>query len=194
MYVNVKEAMELLEDAYSKNPGDWKNHSINVAKAAEAIASRIPDMNSNKAYSLGLLHDLGRINGFSYLKHVIDGYDYLSDMNYDENAKICITHSFPIKEIDAYSGKNDCSQEDTNRISDLLNQYEYDDYDLLIQLCDAISLPDTHCIVEKRLIDVAIRHGVNNYSIDKWKSYIRIKEYFDKKVGQDIYKLLKIIY
>lgn len=56
-----------------------------------------------------------------------------------------------------------------------MNDVEYDDYDRLIQLCDAVSLPTSFCILEVRLIDVAIRNGVNEYSIEKWKKFIELK-------------------
>lgn len=75
-----------------------------------------------------------------------------------------------------------------------MNDVEYDDYDRLIQLCDAVSLPTSFCILEVRLIDVAIRNGVNEYSIEKWKKFIELKEYFDKTCGMDIYKILEIAF
>lgn len=56
-----------------------------------------------------------------------------------------------------------------------MNDVEYDDYDRLIHLCDAVSLPTSFCILEVRLIDVAIRNGVNEYSIEKWKKFHELK-------------------
>jgi HD superfamily phosphodiesterase len=97
------EAMRILESGYKKNPGQWKSHSIIVAKCAYKISSCCRDMNPDKAYILGLLHDIGRQEGVTYIAHVIDGYDFLMKSGYDEAAKICITHSFSIKNILDYN-------------------------------------------------------------------------------------------
>ncbi|MBE5913076.1 MAG: HDOD domain-containing protein [Pseudobutyrivibrio ruminis] len=193
MYADIDVAKEILEEAYLHNPGLWREHSYSVAYAAKKIASKTAIIDESKAYSLGLLHDIGRIKGIYQLKHVIDGYNYMMEMNFDENAKICMTHSFPIKIVDAYSGKNDCSKSETEKIQLFLSNNEYDNYDYLIQLCDAIAMPSGICYLEKRLIDVAIRNGVNNYSVAKWKSFIQIKNYFDDLLNDDIYKLFNIL-
>ncbi len=66
----------------------------------------------------------------------------------------------------------------------------YDDYDILIQLCDAISLPDGACIMEKRLVDVALRHGLPDFTRDKWKAFMRAKKHFDELCGCNIYTFL----
>lgn len=47
---------------------------------------------------------------------------------------------------------------------------KYDDYDRLIQPCDAIPLPTGACIMEKRLIDVALRYGVPDFALGKWRA------------------------
>lgn len=75
----------------------------------------------------------------------------------------------------------DCTGEQLAFLQDFLSRNPYDDYDRLIQLCDAISLPDGACIVEKRLVDVALRHGVTELSIEKWKAFLQLKKQFDRK-------------
>jgi hypothetical protein len=66
----------------------------------------------------------------------------------------------------------------------------FDDYDRLIQLCDAIALPDGFTLIEKRLIDVALRHDVTEYTIPKWKAFLTLREHFDQKMGKSIYSIL----
>lgn len=68
----------------------------------------------------------------------------------------------------------------------------YDDYDKLIQLCDALSFPDGPVYIEKRLVDVVMRRGFNDLTVQKWKAFFELKEYFDSKTGTDIYKLLNV--
>lgn len=192
MYVKFSQAEKILEEAYKHNPGKWREHSKNVAYAARIISEHIEDLDPEKAYSFGLLHDIGRIRGVKQMKHVVDGFEYLSEMGFDENAKICMTHSFPLKVVASYSGNNDCTAQEVKFISDFLNSNDYDEYDKLIQLCDALALPDSICILEKRLVDVAIRNGINEYTVEKWKAFLALKSYFDDKVGMDIYRLFNL--
>lgn len=193
MYVAYGQAKAILEEAYQWNPGKWREHSKNAAYAAQVISEHADGLDSEKAYSFGLLHDIGRIRGVKQMKHVVDGFEYLSALGFDENARICITHSFPIKVVASYNGNNDCTPQEVEFISDFLMNNEYDEYDKLIQLCDALALPDGICILEKRLVDVAIRNGVNEYTVEKWKAFLALKAHFDAKVGMDIYKLFHLV-
>ena len=40
------------------------------------------------------------------------------------------------------------------------------------------------------MIDVALRYGINDLIIDKWKSTMELKQYFESKIGKSIYTLL----
>ena len=44
--------------------------------------------------------------------------------------------------------------------------------------------------MEKRFVDVVLRHGMNAYAQDKWKAYYRIKNHFDTLCGCNLYTLL----
>lgn len=77
-------------------------------------------------------------------------------------------------------------------INEYLENTEYDDYDRLIQLCDAISFPDGPTFLEKRLVDVVMRRGFNELTILKWKSFFELKNYFDEKAGGDIYEIVNL--
>ena len=99
MYPTRKDAMEMLEEAALLNPGPWKKHSYLVADCAERIA-RECGLDTEKAYCLGLLHDIGRRFGVTQLRHVYDGYFYMNQIGYNEVARVCLTHSFHIKNLD----------------------------------------------------------------------------------------------
>ena len=75
-------------------------------------------------------------------------------------------------------------------VQELINTAEYNDYDKLIQLCDALALPSGFCLMEKRLVNVVLRHGVNDCLQDKWQAYFDIKAYFEQKIGTSIYEIL----
>lgn len=189
---SIAEAEKLLSDAEKLNPGLWVAHSKTAGFCAGTIAEKCEGLNSDTAYVLGLLHDIGRREGITDMKHIIDGYRFMKSLGYDDCAQICLTHSFPCKNINSYNGQNDCSEEDTSFIQDFIKDTEYNDYDRLIQLCDAISFPDGPTYIEKRLVDVVLRRGFNDLTIPKWRAFLELKDYFDNKTHTDIYQILDV--
>ena len=165
-------------------------HSKTAAFCARAIAKRCDNLDADTAYILGLLHDIGRRECVTDMRHIIDGYRFMTSHGYDDCARICLTHSFPYKDIHSYNGQNDCTTDETKFIESFIENTEYNDYDKLIQLCDALALPDGATYIEKRLVDVVIRRGFNDLTIPKWKAFLDLKEYFDKKTETDIYKFV----
>ncbi len=180
-----EEAIALVRDGLACNPGPWGRHCLTAAHCAEKIASACGDMDSEKAYILGLLHDIGRKFGTRHLGHVSDGYTYMKSLGYDEVAKICLTHSFNNHTVDEYIGKFDVSQEELTLIKNKLVETVYDEYDLLIQLCDSLAGADGVLYIEERMNDVKRRYG--SYPQDKWDSNIELMHYFEKRMNQNIY-------
>ena len=188
--LSQKEAVYELKLSGKLNPGPWIQHSLSVGTNAKMIAEHIEGMDSERAYVMGVLHDIGRRAGNRAILHIFDGYDYMMSISQPEIARICLTHSFPINNSNIYLGKYDCSSEKKIFLDDFIMNTKYDDYDKLIQLCDALSLPNGACIIEKRLVDVALRHGLPDYTLVKWKAFMQHKKYFDKKCECNIYELL----
>lgn len=186
----LEKAKEFIKFAEKNNPGEWIAHSYNVAKAAKSIASQCPDLDGNIAYVLGLLHDVGRYEGRVQMHHSVSGYDFLIKKGYDDAARIALTHSFILPDIRAYAGKADCTESELTFVQEYLNTTTYNDYDKLIQLCDAIALSDGICLMEKRLVDVVMRYGINEFTLLKWKTQLGLRDYFSKKIGKSIYKVL----
>ena len=188
--LKLTEADKELKLATQLNPGPWEQHSISVAQNARLIAEKTSTMDCDKAYVMGLMHDIGRRAGIKGILHIFDGYDYMMSIGQEEIASICLTHSFPIKDVDTYFGKYDCSVEQKKFLQQFLENRQYDNYDILIQLCDAISLPNGACIMEKRFVDVALRHGLPDFTIEKWKAFMNAKKHFDELCGCNIYTFL----
>ena len=180
-----EKAEELLQEAEKCNPGPWGNHSRVAAHCAERIASECDDLDSDKAYILGLLHDIGRKFGVRHLGHVSDGYTYMMSLGYDEVAKICLTHSFNNQTTDQYIGKFDTTDEELKMIQDALKTVIMDEYDRLIQLCDSLAGAECVLDVEERMEDVRLRYG--SYPKEKWNSNLALKKHFEDKIGKDIY-------
>ena len=188
--LSIARAEEELKAGVQCNPGPWGQHSISVARNARLIAERVEGMDRDKAYVMGLMHDIGRRAGMKGILHIFDGYDYMMEIGQEEIARICLTHSFPLKNVNSFFGKYDCSPEQKVFLEEFLERAEYDKYDILIQLCDAISLPNGACIIEKRFVDVALRHGLPDFTIEKWKAFMNAKKYFDGLCGCSIYTFL----
>jgi hypothetical protein len=184
-------AMLLLEEGKKLNPGPWIEHSLNAGKAAEIIAKNCNDLNSDVALILGMLHDIGIRYGATQMKHTLLGYNYLMEKGYYKVAKICLTHSFDCHNIEyTFANYDNFNSEEYNFLQNYIETIEYDDYDKLIQLCDALALPSGYCLMEKRMVDVALRHGVHEHIIDKWRQTFNTKSYFEEKMGKSIYSVL----
>ncbi len=190
MFPNREVALRELEKAGKLNPGPWIEHSLNVARAAELIADAIDGLDTEKAFILGLLHDIGRRTGIAATRHIIDGYDYSISNGWDNVARVCLTHSFPIKDIEMDIAKKDISNEQYDFINDFINNIEYDDYDKLIILCDSLADANGFCILEKRFIDTTRRYGIYQFSVERWNKTYEYKEYFEDLIGKSIYTLL----
>jgi hypothetical protein len=187
---SLEQAEAFIKEAQELNPGVWVQHSLFVGKAAEAIAEHHPDLDAHTALILGTLHDIGRRAGVADMRHALDGYYFLMEKGFDHAARVCITHSFPLKHINSVAGKWDCTEQELVFLDEYLSKIEFDEYDRLIQLCDAIALPSGFCLVEKRLMDVALRYGVNAFSVPRWKAFLEIQKEFESAIGQSIYKVL----
>ena len=186
----------LLEEGVKKNPGPWREHSYAVAQAAEKIARAVNQncgqekLNPDLAYAYGLLHDIGRQEGHTYIAHVYDGYHFLMSMGYEKAAQICLTHSFNLKTTEDYIGKIDISDEQMQEVKKLLNECEYDDYDRLIQLLDSTCGADGTLNLEQRMGDVKARYGY--YPQGKWDKNFELKAWFEKLAGRDFYEIIRL--
>ena len=188
MLPSAQDVLKELETAGRLNPGPWVKHSENVGIAARNIADKIPGMDPNKAYIVGLLHDIGRRVGIVDIPtHVYEGYKYCISKGWNEAARVCMTHSYLLMKDEFDSEpSNDAEKEIKNYI---LNT-EADDYDKLIQLCDSLATDYGFVILEKRFVDVTRRYGIMEGYIRGWEVAFSIKEYFEDRMGCSIYDVL----
>lgn len=187
MYPDRKTAEALLTEAEPHNPGPWGDHSRTAAHCAEAIAAAC-GLDEDKAYVLGLLHDIGRRYGKRHLGHVVDGCRYMLSLGYDEVARVCLSHSFNDQSLEDYVGNRDTSPEETALIENRLATMVYDEYDRLIQLCDSLAGADGVMDIIERMEDVRRRYG--DYPQNKWDINLAIKAHFEALAGRDIYDIV----
>lgn len=188
MYPTREQAEALLAEALPHNPGPWGNHSRTAAHCAERIAVAA-GLDPDKAYVLGLLHDIGRRFGKRHLGHVSDGYSYMVSLGYDEVARVCLSHSFNDQSLANYVGSRDTTPEETALIETNLAAMVYDAYDRLIQLCDSLAGAEGVMDIEARMLDVKRRYGA--YPQHKWDINMGLKRHFEELAGQDIYSLVE---
>ena len=188
MIPSRQEAQRLVQEAEKCNPGPWGGHCRVAADCAYKIA-KASGMDGEKAYVLGLLHDIGRKFGKGHLQHVWDGYHYMMELGYEEAARICLTHSFSMGTMDDYIGKRDVTPEQCAKIEAMLAKVQYDDYDRLIQLCDSLAMAEGVVDIETRMLDVKRRYG--HYPQEKWDNNLALKAYFEEKCGKSIYEVVK---
>ena len=167
MLPTVDEALQELKLAENLNPGPWVRHSMNVGIAARNIAEKVSGLNPEKAYIVGLMHDIGRRVGIVNIPtHVYEGYRYCLGKGWDEAARICMTHSY-LRMQDEFCYEPDSEQE--KEIKAYIMNCQADDYDRLIQLCDSLAVDYGFVILEKRFVDVTRRYGIMEGYIKGWE-------------------------
>ncbi|MBQ5311902.1 MAG: HDOD domain-containing protein [Oscillospiraceae bacterium] len=181
-------AIKELETAGELNPGPWVKHSLNVGIAAMKIAEKVPSLDPEKAYIVGILHDIGRRVGIVDIPtHVYEGYKYCMEKGWDEAARICMTHSYLLMK-DEFCYEPETAHE--RAIKAYILDTEADDYDRLIQLCDSLAVDYGFVILEKRFVDVTRRYGIMEGYIKGWETAFRIKEHFEEQMGCSVYDVL----
>ena len=100
-------------------------------------------------------------------KHLIDGYRYCIERGWEKAAQICISHAFMIHGINTSIGEFDISDDAYLFMEEFIANAVYDDYDRLVQLCDALAMPTGFCLLEKRFVDVTIRYGIHPATVER---------------------------
>lgn len=185
------------EISLGRDPKMWytyENHVYGVAKTAKIIATEIKIMDPDRLYVMGLLHDICRTEDDRLKRfHGILGYEKLIQTD-PEVARICLLHTFPWNELPPYHQNKDLfyqSKKDYQFIADFIKQHPAKEEDYLIQLCDHLANKNGIVTIEERAEEVLERH----YAAHTFVDIVRVnelKQYFDKKIGCDIYKLIKV--
>ena len=168
-------------------------HSTGVAQSAYKIALKC-GLDTNKAYIAGLLHDYGKIQNEkeSGTSHILYGYEKMMEFGYDFIARICLTHSFPIKNF-SFNDYTSYCKKDLIKVRDILQTIEYDNYDRLIQLCDMFYEGINTVSYNKRLDGIKKRYNLTDNQIKNLKTGAETnKKYFDNLCGCNIYDILNI--
>ena len=196
MILTSEKALKLLNQARGMAPDDyWIEHSICVGNTAGVIAKAL-NLDIDKAKALGYIHDIGKRNGFGpkAKPHAIGGYEYILSLDYDEEyANICLTHSYLNNDINCIAGEiPDKRRYRYAFVRDFIREHEYSIYEKIINLSDLICL-NRVVVLEKRLVDIMLRHGVFSNTVYHLTEAIKLKRYFDDLLGYDLYSLFRDI-
>ena len=159
-------ALAYLDEARRLNDGGWIVHSLAVGTAAERIASHIDGLDAERAFVLGALHDIGRRFGEMGMNHVILGYHFLLEEGDIEAA------------------------EDYAFLDSFLQARTYTLYDRLIQLCDAMATGDGIVAIERRMMDIMLRYGIDETSLPRWRQLFAMKAEFEQRMGCSVESVL----
>lgn len=171
------------------NFGKWVKHSYLIGKTARNIAIEI-GLDPDIAYAIGCLHDIGKYDKKKGARHILKGFELLRSETFFFPARIAMTHSFIIKDVNSYSGKMNIGQEDKKFIEDYLFQIEYNDYDKLIQLLDGL-IKYEYLGIEERAKRTREKHGDNGFYAEKIKRLKELETYFQEKLKYRISEYCK---
>lgn len=198
--MNAKEALNLLIKDVISNPSEvslyenrWLRHCLYVGVAAGRIARAINENSEHYAYfkdyiaehgpldedyaiALGYIHDIGR--KISHPLHTTEGYKYLCDLGYPEEARSTLTHSFIDNDIN--NSADPVTGEDRYQfINNYLRSVELTPYDNIVQLCDLFCLETGFTTVERRLLDITKRKGIYENSLSHFNKTMELLSRFE---------------
>lgn len=158
-----------------------------AGKIAEALNDAGQNLNVEKIYCLGYLHDYGKIRDPG-IAHTIAGYHLLHKLGFaDDYCNICLIHHHINNDPNCVP----CTLPDPEKeqlLIDTIKTHEFTLEDKLICFCDNICLfyPTT---IEKRLIDCISRHGVCSGTQSRIQATIKFKKELDEMLGFNVYEL-----
>lgn len=150
----------------------WISHCILVGEVCKNLANII-GLNKDIALTLGLLHDYGRRIDHSF-NHVIEGFQSLTDLGWNNEAISCLTHSF-------LKGGRCCNNEPAEKgfyldeegnpkwddgvkkddITIFLENYNYTEYDIILNIADLMATGNGIISPYERIEDIATRRNID---------------------------------
>lgn len=145
---NKDKVRNMLDEAFKKNPGDWIIHSHIIGKTSEKIAGEL-GLDTEIAYAVGALHDIGKGYGYSQMAHMVEGYRILRFESYFYPARIALGHGFVTGDINSYHGEVNITDRDEDFVKKYLNKRELDSYEKIVILLDNL-IKDKYLGLEER--------------------------------------------
>lgn len=194
MKLTVEQALQMLKNFRGKTKSDiWIEHCICVGDAAGKIVKALKEKgyeaDSEKAITLGYVHDIGKYTGKLH-GHVMDGYKYMKKQGYDdEYCNICLTHSYLNNDI-ICTAAGIPDPKENSFLTEFIKNHKYTIEEKIINLCDLMCPQGAKVsTIDKRLIDIIIRKGAYTNTQYHVKETYKLKAYFDDLLGYNLYDI-----
>ena len=183
----------------------WISHCLHQGQTAATLA-KSQNLDPDTAKKLGILHDIGRKYTHTLL-HTVAGFEKLIDEGWIEEAFICLTHSFlgnknqnntfiggrccgcdpavPGFYVDENGNPrwNDIATKDD--ITFFLETYQYNSYDLIINMSDLIATSNGPTTPYYRVTDIATRTEPDPTNRNYFKAeFSNLMLHFLQKAGE----------
>lgn len=172
----------LIED--NNNLGPWVTRSKIIGKSAKIIGKEL-GLDEDIAFACGSLFDIGKKEKKKGLENNLRSFHILRNESYFFPAKIAISHSFILKDINSYLGEMNLKEKDIITIKNLLLSYSYTDYDKLIQVLDN-SITDTYLGIKKKQEILKEKYGKIPFEDERLKKLKEYEKYFENKLKNSI--------
>lgn len=150
----------------------WISHCMYVGEVCENLAGAL-GLNKDVALTLGLLHDYGRRKDQSF-KHVIIGFQLLTDLGWNSEAISCLTHSFlnggrcannesaePGFYVDDEGEPKWYPETKKDDLTIFLENYNYTAYDTILNIADLMATSSGIISPYERIEDIATRRTID---------------------------------
>ncbi len=179
---------------YKFSKSAFISHSLEEARLCSLMAKKA-NLDTDKAFKMGLLHDYGRKYNHSGL-HITLGFKKLFSLGYITESIGCLTHSFLndnyfacYNPTDEYKVNDDLNiiyikeSVKENELYKFISTYTYTDYDRILNLADLMTSANGVITPEKRIIDIEKRRKMTDNK----------RKFFIKELSETIYWYLKKI-
>lgn len=195
------------------NTSNCLSHVLFHGETSRILAETI-GLDGKTAQKLGILHDIGRKRTHSFM-HTVKGFELLQELGWYVEAFCALTHSFtlisnengvikagrcancdPMLEgfgIDENGVGVWKSEEYKDDMAQFLDGYEYNDYDVIMNIADMMAISKGIVSIEERFEDIMTRRDPDLMDVRYTKvCLINQMRYYLEKAGLADFKGVKI--
>lgn len=166
------------------NSSAWISHSLYEGILSSNLAEML-NLNSEFAFTYGLLHDYGRKYSHDIM-HVVKGFEHLVDMGLYNESKATLTHSF----INGgrFNNNENAIDDSKDDVSEILENRYYNDYDRILNIADLMATSYGIVSPQERINDIASRRKNIDLSPNRkyfFLSFYNLLVYFLNRLNLD---------
>ncbi len=175
---NKDKIIDYLEKAFKDKSDRWIIKSWLCGKTAEKMAKDL-GLDPDIALASASLAQIGKSSTSD--NNFLEGFKILRADSYFFPAKVAISQSFPLKDLELYKDIYDLDPKDEKFIKNFLYTYEYTDYDYLVQYLYMIF--DENFVGLEKGMDLFLDES---YPANFRERFYELEEYFLPKLKKDL--------